>query len=216
MTRVSSGSGRSARGERQRQHDETAEAIERAALALFGAHGFGAVTSDAIAQAAGVSRRTFFRYFPGGKEEVVLAHLRRVLIRLPALLAERPPHESALVALRQAFLEQAGGEVDRETFKVRFDIMGSVPAVAAEALGEHMRLAELLEHLVAVRLAADPSVDLRPRLLVTTVMAAFSTAVAQWMSSDVELSVMVGRALDALSPSLDSIASRDAAPIPQA
>jgi AcrR family transcriptional regulator len=216
IARVSPGRGQSAGGERQRRHEETAGLIEQTALALFGAEGFGAVTCETIARAAGVSRRTFYRYFPGGKEEVVLAHLRRVLIRLPALLADRPPHESALVALRQAFLEQASDEDDRETFQVRFDIMTSVPAVGAQALGEHMRLAELLEHLVAVRLAADPSVDLRPRLIVTTVMAAFSTAVAQWVSSDVELSVLVGRALDALSPSLDSIASRDASPISQA
>jgi AcrR family transcriptional regulator len=212
---VSPASGQAAGGERQRQREETAAAIEQTALALFAEHGFGAVTSEEIARAAGLSRRTFFRYFPGGKEEVVLAHLHRVFARLPALLADRPPHESALVALREAFLEQARDEADRGSFRARFAIMSSVPAVAAQALVEQMRLAELLEHLVAVRLAANPSSDLRPRLIVTTVMAAFSTAVAQWVSSDLELSVLVGQALDALSPSLDLIASRDASPIPQ-
>lgn len=200
--------------QRQLRSGETANVIERQAMALFGAHGFGTVTSDEIARAAGISRRTFFRYFPGGKEEVVLAHLRRVLVRLPALLADRPPQESSIVALREAFLEQASDEEDRETFHVRFDIMANVPAVAAQVQALHLQLTDSLEHLVAVRLAADPSVDLRPRLLVWTVMAAFSTAVTQWMSSNVELNVLVSRAFDALALSLDSIGSRDASPIP--
>src|ERR1700689_4736598 len=38
--------------------------LEQTAFALFAAHGFDATTVDEIAAAAGIGRRTFFRYFP--------------------------------------------------------------------------------------------------------------------------------------------------------
>ena len=51
------------------------------AIELFTARGFVEVTVDEIAEAAGISPRTFFRYFPT-KAHVVLAHQRRLGDRL--------------------------------------------------------------------------------------------------------------------------------------
>jgi AcrR family transcriptional regulator len=50
-----------------------AQAIWFAALELFGAHGYHGTTVEQIAEAAGVSRRTFFRYFSSKDEIVVFA-----------------------------------------------------------------------------------------------------------------------------------------------
>ena len=61
---------RIARGERpmidirQRRREFTADEIERVAIELFAVRGFDTVTVDEIAEAAGISARTFFRYFP--------------------------------------------------------------------------------------------------------------------------------------------------------
>ena len=64
--------------------------LSRAAMELFAARGFDAVTVDAIAAAAGVSRRTFFRYFPT-KEDVFFARRREQHDKLSALLAAPRP-----------------------------------------------------------------------------------------------------------------------------
>jgi AcrR family transcriptional regulator len=52
------------------RREETRRRLVEAAFALFEAHGYDQVTVDQIAEAAGVSRRTFFRHFPS-KEKVI-------------------------------------------------------------------------------------------------------------------------------------------------
>lgn len=55
------------------------DALVEAAFRLFEAHGFEATTVDQIAEAAEVSRRTFFRYF-SCKEEVVFPNMAARLV----------------------------------------------------------------------------------------------------------------------------------------
>ena len=62
-------------------------AVVAAALDLFAAQGFEATSVEQIAQAAGVSRSTFFRQF-GGKDDVVFADHEVLLERLRAYLAD--------------------------------------------------------------------------------------------------------------------------------
>ena len=76
--------------------------VVRAAWDLFAEHGFEATTVDQIAAAAGMSRRTFFRYF-AGKDELILDKLLEVGDRLADALAARPADEAAWPALRAAF-----------------------------------------------------------------------------------------------------------------
>ena len=76
---------------RDRRRAETAGDIARAALALFASKGFDATTADEIAQQAGVSRATFFNYFP--QKELILAEFARSRMeRVQAVLAS---HTSA-------------------------------------------------------------------------------------------------------------------------
>jgi len=63
-----------ARGDRSPRSEHANKmrtALLEAALNLFSANGYEQTTTDEIADAAGVSPRTFFRYFPT-KEDVVL------------------------------------------------------------------------------------------------------------------------------------------------
>jgi AcrR family transcriptional regulator len=87
---------------RQRKKDRTREALADAALELFAARGFDATTVDQIAEAAGVSRRTFFRYFRS-KEAVVFPDRERRLEVLRALLAEAPAG-TGLEAVRRGLM----------------------------------------------------------------------------------------------------------------
>lgn len=65
--------------------------------------GYDDVTVDEIAAEAGISRRTFFRYFDS-KEGVVLPYEEEKLEELRRALAELPPGESIFVGLRRAIL----------------------------------------------------------------------------------------------------------------
>lgn len=57
--------------QRERNRIDTWNAVHEAACAIVWEHGPGATTVEAIAEQAGVSRRTFFNYFPT-KEDAIL------------------------------------------------------------------------------------------------------------------------------------------------
>jgi AcrR family transcriptional regulator len=88
--------------------------ITRTAMELFLRHGFEATTIDDIATAAGISRRSFFRYF-GTKEDIVLGDLaaRGELIRKE--LEGRPADEDAWTALLNALRAAPGLDRDDAT-----------------------------------------------------------------------------------------------------
>ncbi|MDX6301431.1 MAG: hypothetical protein QOF53_2645 [Nocardioidaceae bacterium] len=73
--------------------------VVRSAWDLFVERGFDGTTVDQIAEAAGMSRRTFFRYF-AGKDELILDKLLEVGDHVAAALAARPADEAAWPALR--------------------------------------------------------------------------------------------------------------------
>ncbi len=89
----------------RRGSDRRREAVAQAALALFRARGFDATTVDEIAAAAGVSRRTFFRYFPS-KDAAVFPRAEERLRAFEALLAPAPG-EAAWATVSRACLEVA-------------------------------------------------------------------------------------------------------------
>jgi TetR/AcrR family transcriptional regulator, mexJK operon transcriptional repressor len=86
-----------------------AEAILAAAERAFLAAGFGAVTMDAIAREAGVSKATVYAHYGGGKEELfgaVVAHLSRRRFHGFSVEALDPAAiEASLTTIAQRFLD---------------------------------------------------------------------------------------------------------------
>lgn len=77
----------SPRSLRDRQRAQTRAEIIRVAFDLFGRHGYTDVSVETIAAEAGVSRATFFNYFP--KKDLLLSEIANARIaRLQAILAE--------------------------------------------------------------------------------------------------------------------------------
>lgn len=64
--------GENQEGWREKKRRETLGRITESALELFVANGYEATTLDAIAEASGISRRTFFHYFDT-KEDILAA-----------------------------------------------------------------------------------------------------------------------------------------------
>jgi AcrR family transcriptional regulator len=92
-------------GLRERKRRETLHRIAEQGLKLFLTHGYEATTLDAIAEAAGISRRTFFYYFKS-KEEILLAWQDGGFNEtLRAALLEQSTRQSPLNAVKSALLE---------------------------------------------------------------------------------------------------------------
>ncbi len=106
-------------GLRERKRRQTRQRIIDEGLKLFLANGFEATTLDAIAEAADISRRTFFYYFKS-KEDIVVAyqsgsieHLREAIVRESP---NRPPLDvvrSALLKLTSLYNAEAMIPIDR-------------------------------------------------------------------------------------------------------
>jgi AcrR family transcriptional regulator len=87
-------------GRREAHKQATHQALQQAADRLFAERGYGATTVRDIAQAAGVTERTFFRYFAGKEELIIDDALGWLPILLDAIRA-RPDDEDVATALRR-------------------------------------------------------------------------------------------------------------------
>src|SRR5215510_642501 len=91
---------------REKHKSRTRQALREAALELFAAQGFDTTTTEEIAEKAGVSVRTFFRYFP--TKELVLFFGRYDFVQtFIAGLVSQPRSNRDLDAMRAAFVESA-------------------------------------------------------------------------------------------------------------
>jgi AcrR family transcriptional regulator len=139
---------------RQRNRERTSEEIATAAFSLFAERGFDATTVEQIAASAGVSTRTFFRYFPT-KEDVVFGDHAAAVARLRAALAEVDPSGSPLRRVRRAILATQNPDGRREREMVRARLVEEVPAVRAR----FYRLIEDFEDAVVEALERDLGPD---------------------------------------------------------
>ncbi|MGK5555116.1 TetR family transcriptional regulator [Actinomadura kijaniata] len=125
----------SRQGLRERKKARTRRALAAAALRLFAERGYEETTIADIAEAAEVSPRTFFAYFPS-KEDVVFAEVDDRLAEVGELLADRPPGEPPLRTVRRAVvavLEALVAETG-EYGPVQVKLILDRPALRARAL----------------------------------------------------------------------------------
>jgi AcrR family transcriptional regulator len=88
---------------RERKHEFVLREIEQAAWDLFGSVGFDRATVEEISRNAGVSRRTFFRYFRS-KEELLSFSVEHFGQQVAQRFAEAPKNRKPLSALEDAML----------------------------------------------------------------------------------------------------------------
>ncbi|MFC4014953.1 TetR/AcrR family transcriptional regulator [Nonomuraea purpurea] len=91
-------------GLREQKKRETRQAISHHATQLFLVHGFDGTTIADIATTARVAKMTVTNYFPR-KEDLALGHLEAFVSGLADAVAGRPAGESALGAVRRAYIE---------------------------------------------------------------------------------------------------------------
>jgi AcrR family transcriptional regulator len=107
--------------------------IQTEALRLFTEQGYAQTTVEEIADAAAISPRTFFRYFPT-KEDVVLWD--EYDPQVGELLAARPDDEPAAESFRAIIRETLAGLLRRDPDQLltRVRLLSSVPELRARFL----------------------------------------------------------------------------------
>jgi AcrR family transcriptional regulator len=90
-------------GLRARKRRETRQRIAETGLRMFIANGFDATTLDAIAEAANISRRSFFHYFQS-KEAVLEGWESEADEAFRAAMVAQPPDAAPLVVVRDGML----------------------------------------------------------------------------------------------------------------
>ncbi|MER6343916.1 TetR family transcriptional regulator [Streptomyces sp. NPDC001595] len=96
------------RGRREAHKAATRKALQEAAHRMFEERGYAQTTVRDIAAAAGVTERTFFRYFPS-KEDLVLDEILDLIPVIRAKVVARPAAEDPYAAVLGATLEVAAG-----------------------------------------------------------------------------------------------------------
>src|SRR5688500_15922920 len=89
---------------RERTRRAVRKELQTVAIDLFLQQGFEATTVEQIAEAAGLSRRSFHRYF-ASKDDVLTAALEDSGATIAAGIAARPKNESPWMVLRRGFDE---------------------------------------------------------------------------------------------------------------
>ncbi|AVT81103.1 MULTISPECIES: TetR family transcriptional regulator [Rhodopseudomonas] len=111
-------------GLRERKRRETLQRISDAALELFLNKGFDATTLDEIAEAAGISRRTFFYYF-ASKDDILTAYLGRRTDELRAAVLQSSSAGEPIDVVCTALLKLASKFGDRKTIATAGLVSGS-------------------------------------------------------------------------------------------
>src|SRR5262249_27901223 len=165
---------------RDRRRTKLAAQIERLALSLFVKRGISAVTVDEIADAADISRRTFFRYF-ASKEDLLLGDRQRYDDSLARTLAKEQTGSSAVRMLRD-ILRAMSHEVEAEAdiARLRLELFRIYPEEMSGAFEQQRAWNSTFTELVAQRMGLDRSLDMRPALIVAVMMSAGNVALHNW------------------------------------
>jgi AcrR family transcriptional regulator len=199
-------------GLRERKKLATRRALRRVALDLVAERGFAGVTVEDIAEAANVSPRTFFNYFPS-KEAVLFgpADPARVTV-LRQDVAHAAPGGTALEALRVVMADHAQAVAD-ELSELGGDPVDWVRRMKQARTDPHLRAAHaaqmaMLERAIAEglaeRLGTDPERDPYPGLLAATATSVFRASIAFWAGSGgtVPLGHLIDQSFRALADGL--------------
>jgi TetR/AcrR family transcriptional regulator, regulator of mycofactocin system len=169
--------------------------LERIAFSLFEQKGFDQTTVDDIASAAGIGRRTFFRYFQS-KNDIPWGAFERELDHMRAHLAATPAGMPLMDALRVAIVDfnrlDPGATPQHRR---RMELILRVPTLLAHSTLRFAAWREVVAEFVAARTGLEPG-DLAPRAIAHAVLGVSIAAYERWLDHpDSDLSTLIDSAM---------------------
>ena len=168
-------------GLRERKKNATRQALHEAALRLAIEHGADQVTVEAIADDAGVSRRTFSNYFANKEQALLHGDQQRMRALVDAVHA-RPAGEPPWVALTKAAEQLYAGLHDLDPQAVaQGRLVRGQPALAAQQVNIFAALERELATEVAARLDDQDPTGVRARLTAAAFLVALRVSLNVWL-----------------------------------
>ena len=167
----------------QRSRQTAYAEITSVAMRLFLDQGFERTTIDQIASTAGISRRSFFRYF-GTKEDIVLGDLASQGELMRDALEKVPQTVGPWDALRQALHAVDALEVEPGVTLKIATMMYGTPSLRSRSIEKHLHWQSLLVPDIRRRLglADDDASDPAPAAIVASSIACLDAAGELWVT----------------------------------
>jgi AcrR family transcriptional regulator len=168
-----------------RKQDFVRGTIWDAAVDLFVTHGFDHTTVDEIARAAGVSKRSFFRYF-SSKNDLMGQGMVTYGDKIVEAIRAAPRLPSSLDVVRHIVQQVAIGAAAYPRVR-KIAHIASTSVAAREA--QLSRLAELEDRVADAfrrRLRTTGRDDLMPRLLAELTLSILDVTFRQWLQHDAQ------------------------------
>ncbi len=177
----------------------SARELELIALRLFTEYGFDATTIEQIATEAGVSERTFFRYF-ASKASVLWSEFDTEVDTIRDALARTPPDVPMMEAIRRAVISANHYRAeDVPELRIRMNLISTAPALQSSAATHYDAWERAISEFAAARLA-QPADSLYPLAIGRTALAACRAAYDRWAArADDDLTVYLDATLTALA-----------------
>ncbi|MFZ3454280.1 mycofactocin system transcriptional regulator [Arthrobacter sp. 7Tela_A1] len=169
--------------------------LSHIALVLFNERGFDPVTIDDIAAAAGIGRRTFFRYFPS-KNDLPWGDFEALLERMGSFLAELPDELPLGEGLCRAVIEFNRLPPEEVPYhRQRMELLLHVPTLLAHSTLRYAAWRQVIAEHVARRMQL-PEESLKPQAVAWALLGLCLAAYEQWLQ--VEDSDLTGVLLQSL------------------
>jgi AcrR family transcriptional regulator len=169
-------------GLRERKKIETLHRLQEEALRLFDEQGYDATTIEQIAEAAGVSASTFYRYFPTKEDVVVQDEYDPLIVNVFESQSESDaPLDALRAVLRVLFAEFTDADIERVRRRVR--MIFAVPALRARQVQQTTATEELLARMVAERTGRAPD-ELEVRHFTALIVTSWTVAISAWAETE--------------------------------
>jgi AcrR family transcriptional regulator len=193
---------------RERKKQATRRLLRRAALGLVAERGLANVTVEDIAEAAEVSPRTFFNYFPS-KEAVLFGGDPDRAAVLRERVATHAPGEPVITALRAVLARDAESMADElrslggdpADWLRRMKAARADPLVRAAHAAQMAMIERAIAEGIAARLGADQETDPYPGVLAAAAVSVVRACLSFWTATSgaVQLGDLIDQAFQALA-----------------
>lgn len=174
--------------------------LERTAFALFAANGFDETTVDDIASAAGIGRRTFFRYFPS-KNDIPWGAFDLELEKMRARLKALPPDIPLMEAIRVALVDFNYVPAEQVPLhRRRMELILRVPTLFAHSALRFTDWRQVVAEFAAERTGRRAD-ELAPQAIAHAVLGVALAAYEHWLDDP---AADIGVLLDAAMRQLDA------------